>query len=255
MRPYPTADRPGGHASSGPGFTAHLSTSAILRPRPYRKTAKSSANEITREMPSYALTFFLLAPMNEITREIPSRSMMAKEVRSTREKSWSGKRSPMAHAASRSALIVCSMVAIPLRRPPQNASAAWAEMKWWMRRHVSSNTWSLVTSGSSVVTSRLAESFCRSPRSAAAYQAELSTKMLMAHRDGGAFRHWPLPRSCDLFLMRYRCLPTCRDRRRWNGRRFVRALPSPGQRVGVCIQQVKHHTGPHVHEFVCAIPS
>ena len=53
---------------------AQRSTSnASLRPRPYRKTEKSLSNEITREM--------------------PSRSMSAKEVRSTREKSWSGKRS------------------------------------------------------------------------------------------------------------------------------------------------------------------
>ncbi len=72
-------------------FADYISTSnAILRLRPYRKTAKSLSNEMTREM--------------------PSRSMSAKEVRSTREKSWSGKRSPIAHAASRSALVVCSMV-------------------------------------------------------------------------------------------------------------------------------------------------
>ena len=215
---------------------AQRSTSnASLRPRPYRKTAKSLSNEITREM--------------------PSRSMSAKEVRSTREKSWSGKRSPIAHAASRSALVVCSMRATPLRRPPQKVSAALAEMKWCMRRHVSVSTWSLVISRSSVVRSRLARAFWRSPRSAAAYQAELSTKILMAHRNGDASRRQPPLRSCVLSPMRYPSLPSCRDRKRWTGQCVVGIRPGPDSRVGVCTRQAKCSERPRAHEFVYAAPN
>lgn len=160
----------------------YLRTSkAALRPRPYRKTAKLLSNEMTREM--------------------PIRSMSAKDVRSTREKSWSGKCSPIAHAASRSALVVCSMVATLLRNPSQKISAASAEMKWWMRSHVSTSTWSLVTSGSSVIKSCFARLFCRSQRSAAAYQAELSTKRILTHWNDGVFPIQSLPQSFELLIM------------------------------------------------------
>ena len=214
-------------------LAAHISTSnAILRLRPYRKTAKSLSNEMTREM--------------------PSRSMSAKEVRSTREKSWSGKRSPIAHAASRSALVVCSMVATPLRNPSQKLSAASAEMKWWIRRQVSTRTWSLVTSGSSVASSCLARPFCRSLRSAAAYQAELSTKILMMLLNGRVFQRPSLPRSFDLSPKRYQMFPTYQDRRRWNGQYFVGSRPSPDQPVGAYIRQVKRQARQHAHELVCA---
>ena len=71
-----------------PRTTAYRrSSNAFLGLGPYRKTAKSLSNEITREM--------------------PSRSMTAKDVRSTIEKSWSGKRSPIDHAASKSTPVVC----------------------------------------------------------------------------------------------------------------------------------------------------
>ena len=186
---------------------------------------------------------------------MPSRSMSAKEVRSTREKSWSGKRSPIAQAASRSAQVVCSMVATPFRRPAQKVSAALAEMKWWMRRQVSTSTWSLVTSGSSVARSCFARPFCRSPRSAAAYQAELSTKTLMACLTRGACRLRWLPRSCDPFQRRYRFPLTCRDRRRRQGRPVGATRPGLGQPGDVCIRPMKYQVPLRAHECGCATPS
>ena len=212
----------------------YLRTSnAALRPWPYRKTAKSLSNEMTREM--------------------PSRSMSAKDVRSTREKSWSGKCSPIAHAASRSALVVCSMVATPLRNPSQKVSAASAEIKWWMRRHVSTSIWSLVTSGSSVVKSCFARLFCRSQRSAAAYQAELSTKKLMTPWNDGVFPLQSLPQSFELFAMRYQYLPRYRDRKRWNSQPFVGNWSSLGPPVGARTRQVKFQARRHGHELAYAV--
>jgi hypothetical protein len=45
-------------------------------------------------------------------------------VRSMMEKSWSRKERPISHAASKPAKPTASMIAIPLRRPSQNRSAA-----------------------------------------------------------------------------------------------------------------------------------
>ena len=219
------------------GRHIHLSTSnAVLWSWPYRKTAKSLSNEITRK--------------------IPSRSMSAKEVRSTREKSWSGNCSPIAHAASRSVLIVCSIVATPFRRPFQNSSAAWAEIKWWMRRQVSINTWSLVTSGSFVAKRFFARLFWRSPRSAAAYQTELSTKILIVDRRDDASPRRLLLRSSDLFAMRRRHRSTCRDRRRWNGRSSVGvSRPNPDLQAGACTRQWKYQERPHAPGLSYATPN
>ena len=189
-----------------------------------------------------------------MTREIPSRSMSAKEVRPTREKSWSGKCSPIAHAASRSALVVCSMVATPLRNPSQKVSAASAEMKWWMRRQVSTSMWSLVTSGSSVIKSCFARPFCRSQRSAAAYQAELSTKRLMTHWNDGTSSCWSLPQSFGLFLMQCQCLWMYRGQRQWSGHSFVKMdRPSPGLQVGACTRQLKCPAWLHAHELAYTV--
>ena len=94
--------------------------------------------------------------------------------------------------------------------------------------------------------------FCRSLRSAAAYQAELSTKILMTPRNHGVFRRPSLPRSFDLSPKRYQMFPTYQDRRRWNGQYFVGSRPSPDQPVGAYIRQVKRQERQHAHELVCA---
>jgi len=94
----------GNHSTTNVPSDYIRTSNAALRPRPYRKTAKSLSNKMTREM--------------------PSRYTSAKDVRLRREKSWSGTCSPIAHAASRSALVVCSIVATPLRNSSQKVSAA-----------------------------------------------------------------------------------------------------------------------------------
>lgn len=81
--------------------------------------------------------------------------MTAKLVRSTSEKRWSGKASPIRQAASRSAGVTCSTTAAA-RTPFQNASAASYPPRLSISIQVSSSTQSVVTSCSSVASRSIA---------------------------------------------------------------------------------------------------
>ena len=185
-------------------FADYISTSnAILLLRPYRKTAKSLSNEMTRE------------------------------IRSMRRRRCDDEGEVLvgeAFADCPCGFKVCAG-RLGCDTVSQSIPKAFGciEMKWWIRRQVSTRTWSLVTNGSSVASSCFARPFCRSLRSAAAYQAELSTKILMTPLNGGVFRRPSLPRSFDLSPKRYQMFPTYQDRRRWNGQYFVGTRPSPDQ--------------------------
>src|SRR5579862_3924367 len=96
------------------------------------------------------------------------------------EKSWSRQEAPRSHATSRSAKVTVSITAIPLRKPSQNRSAALRSSLWCSNVHVSTKTWSEVTSVSPDLRIAFDRALLRSEESAAAYQMEVSTNKLIS---------------------------------------------------------------------------
>ncbi len=147
----------------GPDRPQLTMTNACRRFGPNRKTAKSSSNDAARS--------------------IPRRCITAKLVRSTKEKSWSRKASPICQAASRSAVPTGATDAVPFRSPSQNLSAARRWIRQRRRVQVSNSTWSVVTSRSPPARMSLLRWLFKSEESAAAYHTDVSTKRLIWGND------------------------------------------------------------------------
>ncbi len=138
---------------------------------------------------------------------------------------WGSPNRPMARAASPSAAVTTSNAAAPSRSPDQKRSARCGPRRWWISSHVSTSTWSVVSKDSSVLSARFADASLASPRSAAAYHADVSTNSVTRGVESGFARTQPPRRDTGPCSWRHRRHPSLRGRTP----RFATRLAAPSR--------------------------